>query len=643
MFNYSKIYFKTILLFILIESFYLNLYGVDRTLGVINNTLSGWEGYTLFSPMNSGTTYLIDNYGRVVHTWESQYAPNLSVYLLENGSLVRPYNNGSGVYGVEIYTWNGDLTWQYPYTTTLYYQHHDIEPLPNGNILMISYDIKTKAQMVSAGRDPESISTLRIFCEKIVEVQPTGLNTGTVVWEWKVYDHIIQEFDSSKLYYGVVKSHPELIDANFYPYNMGREWLHFNSVDYNSELDQILISACNISEIWIIDHSTTTAEAAGHTGGNYGKGGDILYRWGNPDSYQASVNNEQKFFQQHDARWIESGLPGEGNITIFNNNKGIFPDYYSTADEIIVPVNGDGSYDTPVSGNSYNPLTQSWIYMADPATNLNSLHISGAHRLPNGNTLICEGSSGEFLEVQYDSTIVWQYISPLLDSGGVGTQGDVSTPASVFRCTRYNENYYAFSGRNMMPKGYIEINPITVESTVHFPKNPFDFENVVITSKIYDTSGITSADLYVYFGEDSLIIPMNDSGIDNDIVANDSIFTAVIPSLQGYSKANYFISIVDGSATTFTDPPFASKNYYFTYNITPGTPDNITISRDSDSVDIIWDPVTGISEYKIYSSDEPYSGFIQDNSGILDGTTWTTSILNDKKFYYVRSVCSTKN
>lgn len=615
-----------------------NLYSVDRTMGVLKNLEGAYDGYTLFNPSSTGDTYLIDNYGRIVHQWESLYAPNLSIYLLENGNLVRSFLTNDSNYGVEILTWEGEVIWSFIYTTADYYPHHDIEPLPNGNILMIVRDIRPRADLEDAGRDPSSISTVRLWLEKIVEIEPTGLNTGDVVWEWSVYDHLIQDFDPAKDNYGVVEDHPELMDVNYTPTTL-REWLHANALDYNSDLDQIIISLRNISEFWILDHSTSTAEASGHAGGNSGKGGDILYRWGNPETYRAQINNEQKFFEQHDARWVENGFPGEGNITVYNNGT-IRPEgLYSSVDEIIVPVDVNGEYIVPAAGNSFEPIDQTWIYTAGHPEDLFSPHISGAHRLPNGNTIICQGDDAHFYEVQQDKTVVWEYISPI-EVAGAGTQGLIPNPRTSFRCHRYSLDYPAFDGNDLTPKGYIEINPIIVEGTHHSPESPTELDEVVITSKIYVDSGISSVLLNAYFDVDPLIISMKDDGLGHDTTAGDSIYTALVPALPGYEQVNYYISILDGSAEVFNDPPFGSKDYTFHYDLSSTTPINISITKSADTTLIEWDPVDGISNYKVYSSNDPYSGFQEDMSGILDGESWTTTAMEDKKFYYVKAVNS---
>ncbi len=91
-----------------------------------------------------------------------------------------------------------------------------------------------------------------------------------IVWEWYAWDHLIQDYNASKENYGVVGDHPELIDINYGISSSLSDWLHANSIDYNEKFDQILISVHNFNEIWVIDHSTTLEEAAGHTGGRVG-------------------------------------------------------------------------------------------------------------------------------------------------------------------------------------------------------------------------------------------------------------------------------------------------------------------------------------------------------------------------------------
>jgi hypothetical protein len=217
------------------------------------------------------------------------------------------------------------LIWEFEYSSDQYLQHHDIEKLPNGNVLIIAWELKSFEEATMAGRNPDLMSQDKIWPDHIIEVQPNGSSGAYIVWEWHVWDHLIRDFDSTALNYGVVSDHPELIDINYIgtiPNPLGADWNHINAVDYNAAFDQIIISVRHLSEIWVIDHSTTTEEAAGHFGGNSGLGGDLLYRWGNPQAYDAGDATDQKLFVQHDFHRIESGLPREGNILIFNNGRG---------------------------------------------------------------------------------------------------------------------------------------------------------------------------------------------------------------------------------------------------------------------------------------------------------------------------------
>jgi len=362
----------------------------------------------LFAPYYGTTTYLIDSTGAINHTWSSSYRPFTEAYWLGNGTILRPIISGGG--GVQKILWDGTLAWDYRYTVNGCTCHHDIKYLPNGNVLMIVWVTKTRTEAIAAGRNPNTIEGNTFTPDKVIEVQPTGATSGTIVWEWHVWDHLIQDYDSSKDNYGVVGDHPELIDINFGDPFVG-DWLHTNSVDYNPEFDQILIDIHNFNEVWVIDHSTTTEEAASHTGGNSGKGGDLLYRWGNPEAYDAGTASDQKLFFQHDASWIKPGYPGEGHILVFNNGNNRPEGQYSSVDEFAPPVDFNGEYYLEPD-SAYGPEDYTWSYTANPPNSFYSQVFGGAHRLKDGNTLICNGIPGKFFEVTPDETMVWQWTNP---------------------------------------------------------------------------------------------------------------------------------------------------------------------------------------------------------------------------------------
>jgi len=403
-------------------------------------TGTSWEGQTLFSPISGFNTYLINNQGEVMHTWPGN---GRSVYLLDDGTLIRTLNGNTGT-DVEFVNWDGVVTWSYNASDATHEYHHDVELLPNGNLLMIVREFKTPPEAHAAGRNPALLVGGVFKPETIIEVQPTGPSSGVVVWEWKMFDHLIQDFDPAMANFGVVADHPELLDINFPAENLNQgDWNHANAITYNPALDQIILNSRHQSEFWVIDHSTTTAEAAGHTGGTHGRGGDFLYRWGNPQAYRAGTPADQRLFGQHDPQWIAPGSPGAGNILVFNNGLDRPQGDYSSLDEIVPPLNVFGGYDhTP--GTAYGPLDPVWSYVAAVPTDFYASFISGVQRLPNGNTLACNGPAGEFFEVTNSMEIVWEYDNPFPASGN----------QFVFRARRYRhcfepENYCALSPNSM--------------------------------------------------------------------------------------------------------------------------------------------------------------------------------------------------
>jgi len=425
------------------------------------------SGYTLFAPMPYNVTYLIDNAGMQVHSWSGNYQPGLAVYLCPDGLLLRTcqltnsvFGSGGGIGGrVELVDWDGNVVWSYTYSNNEHCQHHDAIRLPNGNVLMIAWEYKSRNQAIAAGRNPNLLIYNALWPDHLIEVNPEN---DSIVWEWHVWDHLIQDYDSTKPNYGNPREHPELIDLNFVSGLAVADWNHCNSVAYNPELDQIVVSSRQFSEIWIIDHSTTSAEAASHTGGRYGHGGDLLYRWGNPRTYRRQETVGQTLFGQHDAHPIEPGLPGAGNMLIFNNGYGRTPTY-STVDEVVLPMDSAGFYHLG-EDSAYGPAGPIWQFVASPPESVYSSLISGCQRLPNGNTLLCVGLSGVFLEVTPANRIVWEYVNPVTRYGPQ-EQGDVLTPGAnqVFKIRRYPPDYSGFAGRQLVPRGPIEIYPQAIK------------------------------------------------------------------------------------------------------------------------------------------------------------------------------------
>lgn len=473
--------------------------------GVILDDPRALEGYTLIFPIRSTRTYLVDMRGHVARTWESRYGPGQEAYLLEDGHLLRPARmaDGEAIFAgaggggrIQEFDAAGKIVWNFKFHNERQVQHHAITRMPNGHVMMIVWERKTPEESIAAGVNPEYAGQTDILVDSLVEVEPAGKTGGKVVWEWHLWDHLVQDHDRARANYGDVAAHPERIDANFERdaihaalrtmaaaapagddtagkaaakrgetrandatfdrlktigyVGAGKpgsrkfqgffpDWNHINSVSYNAKLDQLLISSRQFSEIYVIDHGTTTAEAAGHTGGRRGKGGDILYRWGNPRAYRAGTEADQRLFHQHDAQWIADGLPGAGHILVYNNGDGR-PDgsNYSSVDEIVPPT-ADGRYERP-PGKPFGPDRPSWTFTATNREDLFSPITCGAQRLPNGNTLLANGFLGSIWEVTPTKDVVWKYVVPFdmkpgteIRPGGAGYPDAPSSPAGPKR------------------------------------------------------------------------------------------------------------------------------------------------------------------------------------------------------------------
>lgn len=489
--------------------------GVTAPRGLVTDTDRDTDGYVLFEPSKSTQTYLLDKSGHVVHTWQSDLN-SMSSYLLPDGRLIRlerdedfPTFAAGGQAGrIREYSWDGELLWDYELATETELLHHDIAVMPNGNVLGISYEAITPEEAIELGRNPEHLPKAGLWLDKVVEIRPIRPSGGEIVWEWHMKDHLIQDFDASKANFGALADHPRRIDINFQSAeagggpppteeeieqmkkngmvtsnasvdNQGSDISHTNAINYNETLDQIVLSNPGLSEILIIDHSTTTDEARGTTGGRWGHGGELLYRWGNPQNYGQGTEEDRKLYFQHDAKWIPEGYPGAGRITVYNNDipdhKSKFasaweglstaspPDFamkigdvgnYSAVVELEPAVEANGAYMLDEDGR-FGPEDPVWTYTAPDLYSFYSAFISGAHRLPNGHTFITQGMQGRFFEIDANKEIVWEYWMPYVHDYTL-PDGSPAQPGGpflfgTFRSTLVPADFEGLAGKSLEP------------------------------------------------------------------------------------------------------------------------------------------------------------------------------------------------
>ena len=404
------------------------------SLGFINAQV--YDGYTLFTPMSAfddnATTYLMNNDYEFLHTWTHDQGPASMPYLLADSTIIYPYRvefpsmEAGGVGGgIQKQSWDGEILWEYEFANEQYQHHHDVEPLPNGNILIIVWENKTAQEAYDMGRETIDNPLNVMWSSAILELEP---ESGEIVWEWHIWDHTVQDVNSELSNFGIISEHPELFDINCGsvgndaggPQGANADWMHINAIHYNSILDQIVISSRTQNEIFILDHSTSAEEVSGHSGGNSGMGGDFLYRWGNPENYGRGDESDRILGDQHSINWIPAGYPGEGNLILFNN---FHEDNTSAVLEFSPPL--DGNNYAIIEGESFGPETWEWIYTGDITTPMQG----GAFRLPNGNTLITQTHTATIIEVDSEENELWSFTH----------EGESSY--WIARCEKYSPDY----------------------------------------------------------------------------------------------------------------------------------------------------------------------------------------------------------
>ena len=330
--------------------------------------------------------YLTNKTGEKLNVWNFDSKLGNDLELIKDGSLIGLFKSDNvffsfGGYGgiVKKFNPSGILEWQYEVNNENELAHHDFEILPNGNVLLLVWERFTEEQAINFGFS----GTGEIFLEKIIEINP---NNDSVVWEWRSVDHLIQDFDSIKPNYGKISEYPQKIDLNYNQIENG-DLMHANGLYYDQKRNLILLSVNFYSEIWAIPHQYDTEV-------NKTEKGDLAFRFGNPNAFDSY--GERILFNNHHPNIVSLHPESLDNFLIYMNGS---KNNQSAVYEFAFPP----KFETDPKDWSQPELV--WQFSD---VDLFSAKLSGCIRLPNGNTLICEGDYG-YWEVTKDKEVVWKY------------------------------------------------------------------------------------------------------------------------------------------------------------------------------------------------------------------------------------------
>lgn len=351
-----------------------------------------YNGYTLFCPISGGGVWLVDMQGQFINHWKTAHPPGNDGVLLPNGNLLYAGMHPDGQ--LEFGGRGGELLeldWDGNVIWKYEdpYMHHDFHRLPNGNTMTLRWvPIPDDITARVKGGVPGTEREGVMWADSFREITPEG----KVVWEWLSYEHLDPETDAiCSLCHRA-------------------EWTHANTCFVLPDGD-VLISFLTLNTIAIIDKGT----------------GDIKWRWG-----------PGELAHPHDPNMLDNG-----NILVFDN--GSHRPHMRIAPHAMVSFSRVLEVD---------PRSQQivWEYMDESRLHFFSSFIAGCQRLPNGNTLICEGGTGRFFEVTMDKEVVWEFVSPFYFPG----HPHIGRNNAVFRAHRYGPDYPGLKGKPLDP-GRVEL------------------------------------------------------------------------------------------------------------------------------------------------------------------------------------------
>jgi hypothetical protein len=375
-------------------------WSVHHRNGLIHYTPKhSYRGYTLFTNQRGTQTNLIDMEGQICHRWQADEGITYS-YLLPNGNLLLRTNPAEQAGGTEHL--GGART-----------------VLAGASTALLELD--WESNIVWEYRSPD------MYLHHDFERLPNG-NTLILLWTPipnELAAQVKGGFGDTGVMFGDVVQEVTPEGTIVYQWNSWenldietdvichlegrREWTHQNALNVTPDGD-LLVSFRQTSTVGIVNKES----------------GEFTWKWG-----------PGEISHQHCPTFLENG-----HVLLFDNG----------------PHRPGVSYSRIVE---VDPATNevAWEYKGDPPISFYSYQISGTQRLPNGNTLICEGGAGRIFEVTPNNEIVWEYVNPFLaQSGAVLGATPTSYANSVFRAHRYGPDYPGLRGKDLDPARYANIN-----------------------------------------------------------------------------------------------------------------------------------------------------------------------------------------
>ncbi len=361
---------------------------------VLWNSYRAYNGVTLIAPLQGNGAWLIDMRGRHVNYWEMGYRPGCYGELLPTGNLLYagkddsgPLADLEGAGGILLEAdWEGKVTWEYRDP----FMHHAFYRMKNGNTLVLKWvKVPEKIAIKVKGGEPGTEREGVMWGDTIQEITPDG----KVAWEWIAHDRLDPEVDTI---------------CPICPRSM---WPHINSIVELPD-GNILVSLMKTNTVAVIDRMS----------------GSVKLRWGAGED--TGVGRTGELGHQHSATALDNG-----NILVFDNGLHPHGPIYSYSRVLEVDPNS-GKMVWAYTGGADGPM---FFYSAI---------MSNCQRLPNGNTFICEGTTGRLFEVTPGGELVWEYVNSLPSS----EPSPKTKPCIVYSAYRYGLDYPGLKGMTRMPE-----------------------------------------------------------------------------------------------------------------------------------------------------------------------------------------------